>query len=154
MAARARALLPAVGIAAAAGLSGLAGFLDPRVDLAPEADSLLATWTSPPVPADYSGSRERIVFDLAGLSLFGKAPEKARPAGEEAPAEPPLKLIAIARLNGKAIAMIDEGKPLPVRLSAGQATSTEWRVTTITDNEVTLERGGQAQTLTLFPAAN
>ncbi|KDA00619.1 hypothetical protein HPO_01280 [Hyphomonas polymorpha PS728] len=147
-------LLPAMAIAAAAGLSGLAGFLDPRVDLMPEADSLLASWSSPPVPADYSGSRDRIVFDLAGLSLFGKAPEQARPAGAEATAEPPLKLIAIARLNGKAIAMIDEGKPLPVRLSAGQTTSTEWRVATITDNEVTLERGGQARTLTLFPAAN
>ena len=70
-----------------------------------------------------------------------------------APEEQPLKLVAIARLNGSAFALIDEGKPLPVRLSVGQQTGTGWRIAAITEKDVTLEKNGPGQTLSLFPAS-
>ena len=150
---RAQLGLPGLFISLALGLGAAAGFINPRVDLDPEADSLLATWTGPPSPSDYSGSKDRIAFDLASLALFGKPPADAEPAAGAAPEQPALKLIAIARLNGEAFALIDEGKPLPVRLSTGQQTATGWRVTAITTEEVTLQKDGLDQTLTLFPVA-
>lgn len=143
--------LPGLAVCIALGIGFAGGFLNPRVDLDPAADSLLASWSTPPAPSDYSGSRERIAFDLAGLALFGKPPADAVADAAAAPEEQPLKLVAIARLNGSAFALIDEGKPLPVRLSAGQQTSTGWRITGITEQDVTLEKNGSGQTLSLFP---
>lgn len=145
--------LPVLMIGLAAGLGFAGGFIDPRVDLDPAADSLLASWNSPPAPSDYSGSRERIAFDLAGLALFGRPVVDAAAESAGAPEEQPLKLVAIARLNGSAFALIDEGKPLPVRLSVGQQTGTGWRIAAITEKDVTLEKNGTGQTLSLFPAS-
>lgn len=147
-------VLPALLLVLLVSSSFAAGFLSPGTALTPQSDSLLASWNSPPQPDDYSGSRDRIILELAQMQLFGRTPES--PVGN-APTENvdvPLRLVAIARLDGRPVALIDEGKPLPVRLSVGQPTETGWKVTAITNEQVTLQKENTERTLDLFPSGN
>lgn len=130
------------------------GFVFPRANLDPEANTLLASWQNVTAPSDYSASTNRFAFELGRLQLFGKPVQiVADTSVEAAAAESSVSLIAIARLDNKPVALIKEDKPFPVRLSIGQQTGTGWQISAIDvqASTVTLMRADQTQVLRLYP---
>jgi len=130
------------------------GFLFPRANLNPEANTLLASWQSVTMPSDYSTSANRFAFEMGRLELFGKPAATKVEKSVDAPVEEaPLSLVAIARLDNKPVALIGESKLFPVRLSVGQSTASGWQISDIDveASTVTLTRGDQSRILRLYP---
>lgn len=141
-------------LSAAIALTMMFGFVFPRANLHPEANTLLASWQNVDAPNDYSASTTRFAFELGRLQLFGKPVEVAAEASlEAAAAQSSIALIAIARLDNKPVALIKEDKPFPVRLSIGQQTGTGWQISEIDieASTVTMTRADQTQVLRLYP---
>jgi len=142
-------------LSAAIALPMLFGFVFPRANLYPEANTLLASWQNVAAPSDYSSSTNRFAFELGRLQLFGKpAQGVAEATPETAEAQSSIALIAIARLDNKPVAMIKEDKPFPISLSIGQQTVTGWQISEIDveASTVTLTRADQTQVLRLYPS--
>ena len=113
-----------------------------------------AAWSDLPSPVDYSGSTRRMAVDLARLGLFGpfSPASTTTPTTTEMTSDPELSLVAIATLDGRKVALVNDGKPFAVRLSEGQTTESGWRVEEIGDAEITLSKASTSRTLKLFPS--
>jgi hypothetical protein len=134
-------------------LAVLAGYLQTGVKRDDTALSPDIEWQDAELPTDYTGSKDRIEFELAELELFGPARSALDIDNPDPEQTASLRLIAIANLDGTLFALIEETGLGILRLKAGDSTQSGWRIESIDKNAVTVLRGEDRKTLPLFLAA-
>ena len=150
MAQSVRLLRTGIACLVAGALSVAAGFSQSGIRA--EADPFQASdaWSEVTLPVDYSGSRDRIEFELAAMSLFGPARSALDADGEAAPAEPAVRLVAIAQLDNTMFALLEETGGQMFRLKVGDSTPSGWTVRRIDKAEVQVARSNEQLALALF----
>lgn len=134
-------------------LAVLAGYFQTGVKRDAAAISPDLEWQEADLPTDYSGSKDRIEFELAALELFGPARSALDMNSPDQEHTASLRLIAIANLDGTLFALIEETGLGIFRLKAGDLTQSGWSIESIDKNAVTVLRGEDRKTLPLFAAA-
>lgn len=119
----------------------------------------LAAWPEISTPVDYSNSAERIINDIGSMYLFGRsmemiAAEADVEAALEASAEDErglsgITLIAIAGLDDKPTAMIDDVDGQISSVTVGDELGQAWKIQEIGRDNLTAEKDGEYRTLYL-----
>lgn len=144
--------------ASAAGLMAIVGYALTNAPVNRGLADQLAAWPDIASPVDYSNSSERFISDLAGMYLFGRSPEMlqeasaARTDGETEDSTPGLDgitLIAIAGLDEKATAIIDDESEAIISLRVGDLLAQAWIVQSISRDSMVVENDGEVRTLFL-----
>lgn len=134
-------------------LGGALGYRFAGLDDTLVALPFTADWSDVPVPTDYSGSRDRIEYELAAAKLFG--PARSAREGENGQAsantDSPLHLIAILSLDGTEYALLEETPGTLERLRPGESLASGWYLTAIEPSRIRLRREEEERVLSLFP---
>lgn len=123
-----------------------------QTDVEAEEDALRAgvAWADVDPPTDYSGSRDRIEFEMASMQLFGPARGTSDNGAEESELPEAMYLIAIAQIDNAMYALIEEPGAQIQRLRQGQRTVSGWSVESIEKSSVNLSQDERRLVLKLF----
>lgn len=145
-----RLLRTGIGCLVTGALCVAAGFSQSGIRAEVDPFQASDAWSEVALPTDYSGSRKRIEFELAAMSLFGPARSALDADGEQAPAEPVLRLIAIAQLDSTMFALLEETGGKMFRLKVGDRTAAGWTLKQIDKSQVVVARNAEELSLPLF----